>query len=85
MFTEQINMLSSSGNKSQLDSLASSVAAYLEDYYELPATLLEQSTIHSLNKIVSMIEAEYMIQLKEENGNLIQIPLQLRQECMILN
>ncbi|MDE7313806.1 MAG: hypothetical protein K2N87_19645 [Eubacterium sp.] len=89
MFTDQIYALIHYGSKQQLDSFASTAANFLEDYYELPATLLEQSVIHStyplFDKGGNVMEASYIIQLKEEDGNLIQIPLQLSQDCMILN
>lgn len=89
MLTDQVYTIVHSGDKQQLDSFASAVAAFLEDYYELPATLLEQSVTHSISPLFdksgSVAEAAYLIQLKEENGNLLRLPLQLRQECMILN
>lgn len=89
MFTERTLAMTSSGNKEDLDAFAAFAATFLEDYYELPATSLQQSFVHSYNPLFekdnSILEAYYMIQLKEENGNYIEIPLKIRPECTILN
>lgn len=89
MFTNQTYTLVSSCDKKLLDDFAAAVAKFSEDYYELPATVIEQPVIHSGNlmfeKNGGVSEAAYTIQLKEENGSLIQIPLQLRREYVLFN
>ncbi len=91
MFIEQTQLLTSEGNQKILDAFADCTAKFAEHYYELPAIALEHSFVHSFNSLfekeknASIIEAYYTIQLKDENGILIQIPLKIRPECTILN
>lgn len=89
MFTNQIYTLMSSGSEKELSEFASSIAGFSETYYGLPATLLEESITRSYNSLFeknsSVIEASYTIQLKEEDGQLIQMPLRIRPECLVFN
>ena len=88
MFTEQAQILTSSGSQ-ELDVYADAVAAFAEHYYELPAAALKQSFVHAYNTLFekkdSIIEAYYTIQLKEESGTSIELPLKIRPECIIIN
>lgn len=91
MFVEQTQLLTSEGNQKILDAFADCTAEFAAHYYELPAIALEHSFVHSFNSLfekeknASIIEAYYTIQLKDENGILIEIPLKIRPECTILN
>lgn len=89
MFIEQTQELASSGNRDILDTFANAAAKFAEHYYELPATALEPSIVRSFSSLfekdAGIIQAYYTIQLKEENGTLIQVPFKIRPECIILN
>ena len=89
MFIEQTQELASSGNRDILNTFANAAAKFAEHYYELPATALEPSIVRSFSSLfekdAGIIQAYYTIQLKEENGTLIQIPFKIRPECIILN
>lgn len=88
MYTGQNLILASYTDAGDLDAFAAEVAAFAEDYYELPATPLQQSIVHAYNQMFekgSIFEAYYTIQLKEEDGGLIQMPLRILQDCMTLN
>lgn len=89
MFTDRTLEMTSSGNRESLDAFASTVTAFLENYYELPATSLQQSFVQSYHPLFekdnNILEAYYTIQLKEENGSYIEIPLKIRPECTIIN
>lgn len=89
MCTNQIAMLAAYGDEKAFDTFAASIAEFCEDYYELPTTSLQQSIIRSYNtmfeKSNSILEAYYTIQMKEEDGQTIQMPLRIYPDYMILN
>lgn len=89
MFTQQAQILTGSGDQKLSDSFADSVADFAEHYYELPAAAMEQSFVHSYNslfdKTTGIAEAYYTIQLKEETGTSIELPLRIRPEYIIFN
>lgn len=89
MYTDQISVLTSSGEEAALKAFAASIADFCRDYYELPATCLQQSVIHSYNTIYEknngILEAYYTIQIKTEDGQTIQMPLRIYPDYMILN
>lgn len=85
--TERIQLMASTGCEPELDAFASSVAAFLEDYFELPANAQKVNIVHpyvSLYDKSSSFEASYLIQLKEENGTVIQLPLHIYAESVTL-
>lgn len=88
MYTEQTLILTDSGSTQDLDSFAGKIADFLQDYYELPSesrlkSLLESSTL--FEKAPAALEANYVIELKEDSGKAIQMPLHIRPEYMMLN
>lgn len=93
LFTEQTLALIDIQNEFGLNAFAESVAGFLQDYYELPTELVNQGMIHryipNANSLFEQssvtLEAHYIIQLKEENGNIIQIPLRTFPELIVLN
>lgn len=88
MYTGQ-SVLSDSLNDSNLDLFVNRLTSFLQNYYGLPAESLPVSVIHSANplfdKEVIPAEAGYTIQLKEDSGKLIHMPLRIHPEYMILN
>lgn len=89
MYTGQTPLLSNPFDSSELDQFVDRLADFIEDYYELPAAALLQSVVQTASplfeKDTAMTEAKYIIQLKEDSGKLIQIPLGIRPEYIILN
>ncbi len=89
MYTGQSLLLPDSMNTSSLDKFIGRLTDFLQDYYELPAAALYMPVVHSSNplfdKNLAAAEADYSIQLKEDSGRLIQMPLRIRPEYMVLN
>lgn len=85
--TDRVQTIASSGNEPELDAFVHSVAAFLEDYFELPADPQKLNIVHSYIPLYdksSSFEASYLIQLKEENGTVIQLPLHIYPESVTL-
>lgn len=91
MFVEQTLVLTYTDKQHTLDEFANRTAKFAEYYYQLPANAVEQSFIRSYNSLFdkeknsNIIEAYYSINMKNENGIMIQIPLKIRPECIIFN
>ena len=80
-------MMVSSGYEPELDAFVSSVAAFLENYFELPANPQKLNIVHSYISLYDKsksFEASYLIQLKEENGTVIQLPLHIYPETVTI-
>ncbi len=85
--TERVQMMVSSGYEPELDAFVSSVAAFLENYFELPANPQKLNIVHSYISLYDKsksFEASYLIQLKEENGTVIQLPLHIYPETVTI-
>jgi len=89
LFTDRLLMLTSSDSEEELNAFAASIAEFCGDYYEMPAASLQQSVIRSYDTISKtsngIIEASYTIQMKEENGEKLQMPLRIFPDYMMLN
>lgn len=90
MFTKQSQSLTAIQDESKLHVFASNIAAFLQEYYGMPAKLGPQPAFHSygsplFEKNAGIFEVVYTIQLTEENGNLIEMPLRVLPEGLTLN
>lgn len=79
-------------SKKNLNKLAKAFRTFLQDYYEMKAKTVLQNTVLTAYGIYdksgsqpAILEADYIIQLTEESGNLIQIPFIIRAEHLSLN
>lgn len=79
-------------SKANLNRLVKVFHKFLRRYYEMKTKAVLQNTIQAAYGIYGksdrqppILEAEYIIQLTEESGNLIQIPFVIRTEHISLN
>lgn len=76
-------------NKNQLDVLVDILTNFLQEYYDMQAEPILQDMLQAAYATSSnqpaILEADYIIQFKEESGNLIQIPLIIREQYIRIN
>lgn len=87
IFSEQT--LASAYSKTEIENLVDSVCAFLENHYKLPADpILQKMDMTSsgfFDKQPSISETHYILQFKETSGNLIQIPLRIHTNYLVMN
>lgn len=87
IFSEQT--IASAYSKTEIEKLVNSVCAFLENHYKLPADpilqKMEPASTGFFEKQPFISETHYIIQFKETSGNLIQIPLRIHTNYLVMN